>query len=63
MLVNLQSLVPYVALWISKRLISSEFTQINNYDSLLFEIKFPVQSGANVEEVARNRLDSGGLDG
>jgi hypothetical protein len=35
-----------------------QFTQIDNYDSLIFEIKFPVQSWPNLEKAARNHLDS-----
>ena len=42
----------------SEALIWPQFTQIDNYDSLIVEIKFPVQSGPNLEEAVRNHLDS-----
>jgi hypothetical protein len=42
----------------SEALIWPQFTQIDNYDSLIVEIKFPVQLGPNLEEAARNHLDS-----
>jgi hypothetical protein len=58
MLVNLRSLGQYVGLTDSEALIWPQFTQIDNYDSLILEIKFPVQSGPNLEEAARNHLDS-----
>jgi hypothetical protein len=39
-------------------LIWPQFTQIDNYDSLIFDTKFAVQSEPNLEEAARNHLDS-----
>jgi hypothetical protein len=58
MLVNLRSLGQYVGFMDSEALIWPQFTQIDNYHSLIFEMKFPVQSRPNLEEVARNHLDS-----
>jgi hypothetical protein len=49
-----------VGFMVSEALILPQFTQIDNYDSLIVEIKFLVQSGSNLEEGARNHLDSGG---
>jgi hypothetical protein len=45
----------------SEALIWPQFTQIDNYDSLIVEIKFPVQLGPNLEEAVRNHLDSRSL--
>jgi hypothetical protein len=50
MLVNLRSLAKYGGFMDSEALILASFTQIGNYNSLIVEIKFPVQSGPNVEE-------------
>jgi hypothetical protein len=58
MLVDLRSLGQYVGFMDSEALIWPQFTQIDNYDSLIVEIKFPVQSGPNLEEAVRNHLDS-----
>jgi len=46
------------ALWIRSSDIP-QFTQIDNYDSLIAEIKFPVLFGSSPKEGARNRLDPG----
>jgi hypothetical protein len=45
---------PISWLYDSEALIWPQFTQIDNYDSLIVEIKFPVQLGPNLEEAARN---------
>jgi hypothetical protein len=58
MLVNLQSLGQQVGFMDSEALIWPQFTQIDNYDSLIFGIRFPVQSGPNLVEAAENYLDS-----
>jgi len=58
MLVDLRSLGQYVGFMDSEALIWPQFTQIDNYDSLIVEIKFPVQSGPNLEKAARNHLNS-----
>ena len=46
MLVDLRSLGQYVDFMDFEALIWPQFTQIGNYDSLIFEIKLPIQSGA-----------------
>jgi hypothetical protein len=45
MLVNFTESSQYVGLMDSEALYWPQFTQIDNYDSLIVEIKFPVQSG------------------
>ena len=45
----------------SETLVLTSFTYIDNYDSLIVEIKFPVQSGPNLAKGARNHLNSWGL--
>jgi hypothetical protein len=42
----------------TEALILPQFTQIDNCDSLIAKIKFPVPFGPNPEEGAGNHLDS-----